>query len=47
VTLEGNVGHESQRIDFERTVQDLAGISGVTNQIKVNSPVDPKPVGQR
>jgi osmotically-inducible protein OsmY len=44
VTLEGNVEHESQRIDFERAVLDLAGVSSVSNQIKVKSPVDPEKV---
>src|SRR5262245_16589124 len=41
VTLEGNVEHYSERFAAERAVRDLAGVSGVTNEIKVKSLVDP------
>ena len=44
VALEGNVENYSERIDAERAVRDLAGVSGVTNQIKVKSSVDPEKV---
>ncbi len=44
VTLEGNVEHYSERFAAERTVRDLGGVSGVTNQIKVRSWVDPEKV---
>ncbi len=44
VTLEGNVEYYSERVDAERAVRDLVGVSGVSNQIKVKSPVDPEKV---
>ncbi|MCI0666147.1 MAG: BON domain-containing protein [Acidobacteria bacterium] len=44
VTLEGKAEHDSQRENAEHAVCDLAGVSGVTNQIKVTSPVDPEKV---
>jgi osmotically-inducible protein OsmY len=44
VTLEGSVEHYSEKVDAERAVRELTGVSGVTNQIKVTSPVDPQKV---
>jgi osmotically-inducible protein OsmY len=44
VTLAGNVEYYSERVDAERAVRDLAGVSGVSNQITVKLPVDPEKV---
>jgi osmotically-inducible protein OsmY len=44
VTLEGNIEHHYQKVDAERVVRDIAGVSGVTNLIDITSPVDPEKV---
>lgn len=45
VTLEGEVEYHSQRSDAERALRDLAGVRGVTNQIRVTSTkLDPREI---
>jgi osmotically-inducible protein OsmY len=44
VTLQGAVGRYSERLDAERAVAVLPGVRGVTNNIRVDAPIEPERV---